>query len=94
MTRPSPERLACQLVERRRELQLVFGESAYRDRMSLATQRVREAMAALKIDNPLQAALAYAKTLAARNPGEDVSTAQQFVLCAAADIAETSKQET
>lgn len=54
----------------------------------MAKERIKEVMAQQNAPNPLSAAVAYCRHLAAKHPGEDVSTTQQFVLCAAADLAE------
>lgn len=80
--------LSAQLAERRVQLLRLFGEARYLERTTLAKERIREAMAELKTDNPINAAIAYCKSLAAQHPGEDVTTTNQFVLCAAADMAD------
>ena len=80
--------LTKQLCDRRVELVRLFGEATYEERTTLAKARIREVMALRHDDNALSAAIAFCKDLAARHPGADVSTAQQFVLCAAADLAE------
>ncbi len=79
--------LTAQLEERRDQVLRLFGESKYLEQTGLAKERIRECMAAQGTDNPLNAAISYCNSLAAHNPGKDVSTAQQFVLCAAADMA-------
>lgn len=80
--------LSSDLLKRRNDLIRLFGEPRYQERTSLAKDRIREVMAARNEDNPISAAIAYCKHLAALHPGEDVSTTQQFVLAAAADLAE------
>lgn len=80
--------LTTQLCERRTDLIRLFGEATYQERTALAKARIREVMTLRHDDNALSAAIAFCKDLAARHPGADVSTAQQFVLCAAADLAE------
>jgi hypothetical protein len=80
--------LSADLVERRADLIRLFGDARYLERTTLAKERIREVMALQKGDNPISAAIAYCKHLAAQHPSEDVSTTQQFVLCAAADLAE------
>lgn len=80
--------LAADLQQRRTDLIRLFGEDRYQERTSLAKDRIREMMLASSDDNPVSAAIAFCKHLAAQHPGEDVSTTQQFVLCAAADLAE------
>lgn len=73
--------LAARLSERRNDLKRLFGEARYQE-------RVKEAMASLQTDNPLQAAIRHCRQLAIAHPGEDVTTAQQFILCAACDLTE------
>ena len=79
--------LSADLVQRRADLIRLFGEARYQERTSLAKDRIREVMSLQKSDNPISA-ITYCKHLAAQHPGEDVSTTQQFVLAAAADLAE------
>lgn len=80
--------LSADLIQRRQDLLRLFGEARYQERTALAKERIREVMALQKGGNPISAAIAYCKHLAAQHPGEDVSTTQQFVLAAAADLAE------
>ncbi|BBN90532.1 hypothetical protein [Azospira sp. I09] len=80
--------LSADLVQRRADLIRLFGEARYQERTSLAKERIKEVMALQKGDNPISAAITYCKHLAVQHPGEDVSTTQQFVLAAAADLAE------
>ena len=80
--------LAADLIQRRNDLIRLFGEDRYHERTGLAKERIREVMAHQNAANPLSAAIAYCRHLAAKHPGEDVTTTQQFVLCAAADLAE------
>ncbi|TXT28224.1 MAG: hypothetical protein FD131_3357 [Rhodocyclaceae bacterium] len=80
--------LSADLIQRRQDLLRLFGEARYQERTALAKERIREVMALQKEGNPISAAIAYCKHLAAQHPGEDVSTTQQFVLAAAADLAE------
>lgn len=80
--------LSADLLQRRADLIRLFGEARYQERTALAKERIREVMSLQKRDNPICAAIAYCKHLAAQHPGEDVSTTQQFVLAAAADLAE------
>ena len=80
--------LTAELAERRAQLLRLFGEAIYLERTTMAKERIRETMQILKIDNAISAAITYCKSMAAQHPGEDVSTIQQFVLCAAADMAE------
>lgn len=87
----SPDRavtLSADLLQRRADLIRLFGDARYQERTALAKDRIREVMTLQKTDNPISAAIAYCKHLAAQHPGEDVSTTQQFVLAAAADLAE------
>ncbi len=80
--------LTADLVQRRTDLIRLFGEARYQERTELAKERIKEVMAQQHAPNPLSAAVAYCRYLAAKHPGEDISTTQQFVLCAAADLAE------
>lgn len=80
--------LVARLAERRNDLKRLFGEARYQERVAIAKERVKEAMASLQTDNPLQAAIRYCRQLAIAHPGEDVTTAQQFILCAACDLTE------
>lgn len=80
--------LSADLMQRRADLIRLFGEARYQERTELAKERIKEVMAQQHAPNPLSAAVAYCRHLAAKHPGEDVSTTQQFVLCAAADLAE------
>jgi len=80
--------LTAQLAERRAQLLRIFGEERYLKQTTLAKERIREVMAIQKSDNVISAAISYSKSMAAQHPGKDVSTLQQFVLCAAADMAE------
>ncbi len=80
--------LSVDLVQRRADLIRLFGETRYQERTALAKERIKEVMAQQNASNPLSAAVVYCRLLAAKHPGEDVSTTQQFVLCAAADLAE------
>ena len=81
-------RLTNELTERRADLIRLFGETAYLERATLAKERRREVMVLNHDDNALSAAIAFCKELASRHPGADVSTTQQVVLCAAADLVE------
>lgn len=80
--------LTADLVERRAQVLRLFGEATYLERTAQAKERIKEVMALRKDDNVISAAIAFCKDMAANHPGEDVSTAQQFVLCAAADLVE------
>lgn len=80
--------LTSSLLQRRVDLIRLFGEARYLERVTLAKARIAEVMAMRNDDNPISAAIAYCKHLASLHPGEDVSTTQQFVLCAAAELAE------
>lgn len=80
--------LTFQLAERRDQLIRLFGEDCYQERTGVARERIREVMLEQKTDNAIMAAISYCNFLTDLHPGEDVSTAQQFVLCAAADMAE------
>ncbi len=80
--------LSADLIQRRNDVLRLFGEKTYLERTTLAKDRIREVMAFRNDDNPVSAAIAYCKHLASQHPGEDVTTTQQFVLCAAADLAE------
>lgn len=88
MSLASAVTLSADLLQRRSDLIRLFGEARYQERTALAKDRIREVMDLQKSDNPISAAIAYCKHLAAQHPGEDVSTTQQFVLAAAADLAE------
>lgn len=81
-------RLTYELNERRDDLIRLFGETAYLERAMLAKERIREVMQLNHDENALSAAIAFCKALAERHPGTDVSTTQQVVLCAAADLVE------
>lgn len=80
--------LTTNLIQRRHDLQRLFGAAAYSERVTLAKERIREVMATRHDDNPIAAAIAFCTFLAQHHPGKDVTTSQQFVLCAAADLAE------
>lgn len=80
--------LSADLVQRRTDLIRLFGDERYQERTALAKERIKEVMAHQNAPSPLSAAVAYCRHLAPKHPGEDVSTTHQFVLCAAADLAE------
>lgn len=81
-------KLTADLAQRRADLIRLFGEPKYLEHVRAAKDRINEAMAVREDTNVFSAAIAVCNAMKEANPGRDVSTAQQFVLAAAADIAE------
>lgn len=57
--------LSADLMQRRADLIRLFGDERYRERTALAKERIKEVMAQQNAPNPLSAAVAYCRHLAA-----------------------------
>lgn len=80
--------IAYTLGQRRKDLIRLFGEEAYLEHTRHAKERISEAMDAHHDLNAISAALTVCRALRVSHPGQDVSTAEQFLLAAAADMVE------
>ena len=60
--------LSADLMQRRADLIRLFGDERYRERTALAKERIKEVMAQQNAPNPLSAAVAYCRHLAAKHP--------------------------
>lgn len=80
--------VAYTLGQRRKDLIRLFGDDAYLEHTRHAKAQIGEAMDAHRDLNPISAALTVCRALRVAHPGQDVSTAEQFLLAAAADLVE------
>lgn len=78
--------MATKLYSRRDELKAVFPEDVYAKHLSAATGAVTRWMEAHKSDNPIDSAIAAAKSVQGHDVREE--TARQFLLVAGLELAE------
>jgi hypothetical protein len=88
MSQQRAVQLTADLTQRRADLIRIFGEKKYAEYTAVARPMIEKAMRVAADSNPLNAAILVCRKIKEDNLGEDVSTAQQFVLAAAADMAE------